>query len=287
MKTRFLIGILWAIGGLISLAACATMNTAPPTATSAFPTLPPVLPTQPRIETPAANLAIIDSVQIRILESFPVQAQAIAKGNLPDSCTTIDAVRQTREGNAFKITLTTKRPANPMCAQVLTPFEQVIALAVNGLPKGKYDVIINHASASFELQSDNTLGAPTQTIVGEFVTFDVPQSWNPTKRSLAPGAMLEDWQLGIPGVTSDQALGFSAVAFNQLRPNDVISETPIIVGGKHGVKWIRQGTNYVSYDYYAPGRGEQGSFGVHVTLSHKNAEIERQLDQLVASIVFK
>jgi hypothetical protein len=290
MKQKIFLSI-WLIGILIFGASCATASTVNPTPTLARATLPPVLATPTLNATPAANLANVDSVQIRILESFPVQVQAVAKGNLPDSCTTIDQAKQTREGNTFKITLTTKRPADAMCAQVLTPFEHTIALDVSGLPKGKYEVIVNNANASFELKADNSLGTPTgattKKIVGEFVMFEVPSHWNPNKRPLFGGAVWEDWQLGIPGVMSDQALGFSEVAFNQARPNDIASETVITIGGKRGVKWIRHGANYVSYDYYTTGRNDRGSFGVHVTLSQKDANIEAQLDRLITSIAFK
>jgi hypothetical protein len=125
--------------------------------------------------------------------------------------------------------------------------------------------------------------------IGEYVIFDYPSSWNPVKRKLFGGAILEDWELGIPQVESDQSLGFSTVPFSQLQPIDTetTTETPIVIGGKAGVKWVRRGTDYISYDYYTTGYEDQGCFGVHVTLANPDEVLEQQLDHLVQTIVFK
>jgi inhibitor of cysteine peptidase len=42
-----------------------------------------------------------------------------------------------------------------MCAQVLVPFEETIALDVAGLPAGAYTVVVNEVKTSFELAVDN------------------------------------------------------------------------------------------------------------------------------------
>ena len=44
------------------------------------------------------------ALRLVILESFPVQVQVIARGNLPDPCTEVSEVLQEREGNTFFIT---------------------------------------------------------------------------------------------------------------------------------------------------------------------------------------
>jgi hypothetical protein len=94
----------------------------------------------------------VQSVEIQILESFPVQANAIARGQLPDAgCTTIAGVNQSRSGNTFTVTLTTKFDPNAMCSQVITPFEYVIPLDVSSLLPAQYIVNVNGVEASFEL----------------------------------------------------------------------------------------------------------------------------------------
>ena len=96
--------------------------------------------------------ADVQSVEIQILESFPVQVNAIARGQLPDAgCTTIAGVYQSRSGNTFNVTLTTTIDPNALCSQVITPFEYVIPLDVSSLLPAQYTVNVNGVEGSFEL----------------------------------------------------------------------------------------------------------------------------------------
>jgi len=122
---------------------------------------------------------------------------------------------------------------------------------------------------------------------GTYVTFKYPNTWSPQKRELFGGATQEDVTLGIPAVESDQSLGFSGVSMDAARPNDIVSEKGIVIGGKNGYKWIRKGDNYVSYDYITKGYQDKGSFTVHVTISKEDKTLEKQLNTLVQSITFK
>jgi inhibitor of cysteine peptidase len=97
----------------------------------------------------------VESVDVQIMESFPVQAQAVVRGNLADGCTTLDEVTTTREGNVFRISLTSERPADAVCTLALVPFEEVVPLDVLGLPAGEYTVDANGATATFTLAVDN------------------------------------------------------------------------------------------------------------------------------------
>jgi inhibitor of cysteine peptidase len=101
--------------------------------------------------------AAVQTVDLLLLESFPVQVNAIVRGSLPDGCTTIDQVTQTREGNALTVTITTARPADKMCTQLVTPFEQNVPLEVAGLPAGTYTVDVNGTTSTFTLDVDNVL----------------------------------------------------------------------------------------------------------------------------------
>ncbi|WP_455364353.1 hypothetical protein [[Eubacterium] cellulosolvens] len=100
------------------------------------------------------GLADVDEIEIIILESFPVQINVVARGSLPDTCTEIYVVTK-REGNTYFITITTSRPADAICAQVVTPFEKIIPLDVVGLKAGIYTVEVNGVNGTFELQVDN------------------------------------------------------------------------------------------------------------------------------------
>ncbi len=106
-------------------------------------------PTAPEGEPIASpELLMVERVDVQVLESFPVQVQAVVHGSLSDSCTEIGEISQTREGNTVTVTIGANRPADAICAQVLEPFEQVIPL--DGLfPPGTYVVRVNGVETSF------------------------------------------------------------------------------------------------------------------------------------------
>jgi hypothetical protein len=118
------------------------------------------------------------------------------------------------------------------------------------------------------------------------VVFAHPSPWEPIPSPLGGNAIVEEYILGIPGWGGEQFLGFSSVPFSELQPADVIATTPFMIGDKEGVKWLRQGVNYVGYQYCTSGFGGEGSFCVRVTTPIANAMVELQLDYLVRSIAF-
>jgi inhibitor of cysteine peptidase len=109
------------------------------------------------------KLAHVTSVDLLMLESFPVQVHAVVKGDHPDACTFIgggghpNGVGQRREGNTFHVEIWTYRPLDMSCAQVITPFEHNVALDVAGLPAGTYTVDVNSVTETFTLDVDNKL----------------------------------------------------------------------------------------------------------------------------------
>jgi inhibitor of cysteine peptidase len=104
-----------------------------------------------------AGQARVEEIEVLILESFPLQVNVVAGGNLPDGCTTIDEIEEEREGNRFVVTITTVRPADQACTEALVPFEEVISLDVVGLPAGTYTVDVNGVQGTFEFAVDNKL----------------------------------------------------------------------------------------------------------------------------------
>jgi uncharacterized protein YraI len=96
--------------------------------------------------------ADVQSVEVQVLQTQPIQANAIARGMLPDSgCTTISGATQMRNGNTFTIVLMTRFNPNVLCAQMLTPFEYVIPLEVSPLIPGHYIADVNGVEGSFDL----------------------------------------------------------------------------------------------------------------------------------------
>lgn len=111
--------------------------------------------TSPAEDKFITRMAGIDSIEIRMLESMPMQVKVIVGGYLSDGCTRIDRITQELEGNDFCITISTKRPAGVNCPQVIVPFQETIPLDVMGLLAGTYTVTVNRVSDTFMLQADN------------------------------------------------------------------------------------------------------------------------------------
>jgi hypothetical protein len=133
---------------MIFAAACAPITATPSPIVTEVPTV--------------TSAAVVKSIEILLLESFPLQVHAILRGDLPDAgCTTISSVNQVREGNTFKLTLVTTTDPLAVCAQALTPFEEVVPLEVHGLPAGTYTVQAGGVQTTFEFTEDNIL--PTDT----------------------------------------------------------------------------------------------------------------------------
>lgn len=130
----FILMILFALLG----AACTPMIGTPA----------PIVTEEPLV----VGIAVVQSVEIQILESSPIQVNAIARGQLPDAgCTTISSVNQVRDGNTIRVTLSTTTDPLALCAQAHTPFEQVIALDLSNLPPARYMVNVNGIEQSFVL----------------------------------------------------------------------------------------------------------------------------------------
>lgn len=134
------------------IAACA------PAAPAVTETPSPIVTEVPSEVPPMGSVAVVESIDIRILESFPLQVHVAVQGNLPDAgCTTIARVEQVREGNTFTLTLVTTTDPLALCAQALTPFEEVVPLDVQGLPAGTYTVNVHGVEGTFEFTVDNSL----------------------------------------------------------------------------------------------------------------------------------
>lgn len=117
-------------------------------------------------EDKPGSVAVVDSIEIHLLESFPLQVNAVIRGTLPDAgCTTIASVEQVREGNTFKLTLVTTTDPLALCAQALTPFEEVVALDVKDLPAGEYVVNANGFEHVFEFPGNENAEQPIDTDV--------------------------------------------------------------------------------------------------------------------------
>jgi len=183
------------------------------------------------------NKAAIESVEIMIMESFPVQVNVVISGTLPDSCSAINQVNQARNGDMFVIAVGTVHQTGVMCAEQTQPFKESVLLDVAGLPAGSYTVTAtgsNSVSNSFALTVDNNAPQPPPTpdIVGASITGIVwddscilQDDGSPTTGCVSDGAgayqadgLFSSSEARIPGVVvqlkagecpgSDEAIGF-------------------------------------------------------------------------------
>ncbi len=87
------------------------------------------------------GLLSIDDVVIHVAESYPAQATAQVAGWLPDTCTSLGEISQTRSGDSITIVITTRKTGQ-VCAQVIEAVEKWIPL-VGTFPPGQYVVRVN------------------------------------------------------------------------------------------------------------------------------------------------
>lgn len=136
---------------LATLAACSLINPDE----EASPT-PPATETEtadePETVTGEAN---VESIEVLVLESFPVQVNVIASGALSDGCTSLVDPTPRLEGNTFVVNLASRRVEDEVCTQATVPFDKVISLPVDGLSAGTYTVSVNGLTDTFTLEADN------------------------------------------------------------------------------------------------------------------------------------
>ncbi len=107
------------------------------------------------VENFVIGQADVTSVSTSFEESFPLGVRVAVQGTLPDACTELGDVIQTKDGD-FIVTLETKRPLDAVCAEVLSDFDTSFTLdGTNGLVKGDYDVVVNGVRTTFTLEVDN------------------------------------------------------------------------------------------------------------------------------------
>ncbi|MGJ3238085.1 MAG: hypothetical protein ACFE0Q_05205 [Anaerolineae bacterium] len=91
-----------------------------------------------------------DQAQVNEVTFDPISFTVTITGDLPDSCTEVDTITPDIDAESMTITLTvtTTRPADAMCATVLTPFEVTYTLDADDLTSGAYTLTVNDQETS-------------------------------------------------------------------------------------------------------------------------------------------
>lgn len=213
---------------------------------------------------PLSNAAI-ESVDIVLLESFPVQVNAIIKGTLPNDCAVIKQVNQGKSGNQFDIAIATIMEGGAMCAEQPQPFEQVVSLDVVGLPAGSYTVTAssaNSVSNNFALTVDNIppQAPPTPELIGASINGIV---WDDSCRLNPDGTPATGCAPYGSGFSGDGAMDISEARLNGINvqlwrevcpPNSEPLQTTITDGaGAYLFTNLTQGSYCVAIDARQPG----------------------------------
>jgi inhibitor of cysteine peptidase len=91
----------------------------------------------------------VETIDVLLLESFPVQVMVQVQGYLPDPCyETQDPVIE-RDGNRFVVEIIGKRETDAVCAQVIQPYEESINLGP--VDPGDYTVEVNGVVKEFRV----------------------------------------------------------------------------------------------------------------------------------------
>ena len=140
------------------LSSCSVVEGILPKAIEPAPTTAPAAPTeQVAVGEPVLGLATVESVEIQILESFPVQVNVRFTGIFPDDCSNINDIVTQQEGNNFNVVVTTRQESGANCNTAEVIFEETLPLDVADLKAGSYTVDVNGVQGSFRLDVDNVL----------------------------------------------------------------------------------------------------------------------------------
>ncbi len=191
MNRKITFSILLLTTAVFILAACGGTEpepTAVPDIEAPTQEIPPTFTPEPEptaLTEPSYGLAMVESVDVLILESFPVQINVQVQGALPNGCTHIDDVITQADGSHFDVAITTVQQPEDVCTEAVVPFEEMVPLDVNGLDAGTYTVTVNGVQGSFTLDVDNR-------IPDEELTEEVTEEEATTETAVINGIVWHD-----------------------------------------------------------------------------------------------
>ena len=95
--------------------------------------------------------ALVDAVEVALLESDPVQVVVTANGYLRSGCQEIGEVSQHFESDTFFVTISAMSPWGGACPPIAPPFTERVTLETQNLPPGTYEVDVNGVVKTFTL----------------------------------------------------------------------------------------------------------------------------------------
>ena len=95
--------------------------------------------------------AIIEAADLDYPAEWPQALEVIITGSLPDGCTHISDIVQTRTPNKIILHVRTSRPVDTACTEALVPFSTTAVIDLSGFEVGAYQVEIYGRALDFEL----------------------------------------------------------------------------------------------------------------------------------------
>jgi inhibitor of cysteine peptidase len=107
--------------------------------------------------TPYIQVKVLD-VEVRFLETSPVQVDLVIRGTLPDQCEYGFYAVETRAAQTVRVSLAGIHPSDTDCAQTEQTIEYVLPLgrdmpeAARGFSPGDYKLTVNNYQTSFSIK---------------------------------------------------------------------------------------------------------------------------------------
>lgn len=99
--------------------------------------------------------AEVDSVVILSADRDATGIQALIRGRLPDDCSSIDDISQTRNGETITMTIDIVKTVEDGCSELPVAFEHLIDIDTGDLSEGTYTVSVNNVLADFSLKTES------------------------------------------------------------------------------------------------------------------------------------
>ena len=118
----------------------------------------------PQTEIPSAPIVSpyievqVNKVEIKYLETVPVQVELVIQGTLPDQCKYDFYSLENRRGTNVKISLSGIHPSDTNCLQTIQNTEYVLRLGRDmpelerGFAPGDYELIVNSYQTTFSIK---------------------------------------------------------------------------------------------------------------------------------------
>jgi inhibitor of cysteine peptidase len=151
MRSRFLsvLSVVVMLGVTLLGAACAGSRS-PEAPSTGKPGAGPTQPGQGQ-DQGGPSLLTIEKVDVLILESFPPQIMVKVDGWLPDGCSEVGDITQTRDGFSIDVSITIRRLSAGACIAIAPQVTRNIRLNGSFAESGSYRVRVNGVEKSFTL----------------------------------------------------------------------------------------------------------------------------------------